>query len=390
MKYRPLTTLVLAAVLGGCAVQVAKLEPGRAQPTEVSERGLWLASRKAEQSVAISGRRVRNPRLEEYVAGVQCRVSAAYCPEIRVYTLQVPDFNAAMAPNGFEQVWTGLLLRVDNEAQLATVLAHETAHYTLRHALEQFQTTRQTANLLLATQLGLLFGGIGVISAGPVGFSTGDIGRLIAMGYLAAYSREQEAEADRHGFELMVKAGYAPGEAAKVWANLIEEQRECALPTPPALFASHPPSKERLQNLRQLAEQSSRSGITGRSDFLTATLPQRGKWLRMELATRHLCRMRVLLGRLIEQGENLGELYYYRGELYRLRGEAGDLERAAAAYRKALDYPSAPVATHRELGRVLWRANRPIEAGQAFRRYLKVAESPDDATMIKAYLERLP
>ncbi|EAR21701.1 M48 family metallopeptidase [Nitrococcus mobilis] len=390
MKHCPLAILVLTAALGGCAVQVAKLEPGRAQPTEVSERGLWFASRKSEQSVAISGRRVKNPRLEEYVAGVQCRVSAAYCPEIRIYTMQIPDFNAAMAPNGFEQVWTGLLLRVENEAQLATVLAHETAHYTLRHALEQFQTTRRTANLLLATQLGLLFGGIGVISAGPVGFSTGNIGQLIAMGYLAAYSREQEAEADRHGFELMAKAGYAPGEAAKVWANLIEEQRECALPTPPALFASHPPSAERLQSLRQLAERSGRSGITGRSDFLAATLPQRGKWLRMELATRRLCRVRVLLERLIEQGENLGELYYYRGELYRLRGGTGDFERAAEAYRKALDYPSAPVATHRELGRVLWRANRPIEARQAFRRYLKMAESADDAAMIGAYLERLP
>lgn len=390
MKYRPLAVLILAAALGGCAVQVAKLEPGRAQPTEVSERGLWLASHKSEQTVAISGRRARNPQLEEYVAGVQCRVSAAYCPEIRIYTMQIPDFNAAMAPNGFEQVWTGLLLRVENEAQLATVLAHETAHYTLRHGLEQFQTTRRTANLLLATQLGLLFGGIGVISAGPVGFSTGDIGQLIAMGYLAAYSREQEAEADRHGFELMAKAGYAPGEAAKVWANLIEEQRECALPTPPALFASHPPSAERLQSLRQLAKRSGSSGITGRSDFLAATLPQRGKWLRMELATRRLCRVRVLLERLIEQGENLGELYYYRGELYRLRGGTGDFERAVEAYRKALDYPGAPVATHRELGRVLWRANRPIEAREAFRRYLKMAESPDDAAMIEAYLERLP
>ncbi len=390
MKYCPLAMLVLTATLGGCSVQVGKLEPGRNQPTEVSERGLWLASRKAEQSVAISGRRVRNPQLEEYVAGVQCRVSAAYCPEIRVYTMKVPDFNAAMAPNGFEQVWTGLLLRVDNEAQLATVLAHETAHYTLRHGLEQFQTTRQTASLLLATQLGLLFGGIGVISAGPVGFSTGNIGQLIAMGYLAAYSREQEAEADRHGFELMVKAGYAPGEAAKVWANLIEEQRECALPNPPALFASHPPSEERLQNLRRLAERSSRNGITGRSDFLAATLPKRGKWLRMELATRRFCRVRVLLERLIEQGENLGELYYYRGELYRLRGGTGDLERAAETYRQALYYPSVPVTTHRELGRVLWRANRVVEARRAFRRYLKTAKSPDDAAMIEAYLERLP
>ncbi|MDN5869835.1 MAG: M48 family metalloprotease [Nitrococcus sp.] len=391
MRYRPCcATLILAAALVGCAAQVAKLEPGKGAPTEVSEQGLWLASRMAEQSTAVSGRRIEDPALRDYVARVQCRVSADYCPEVRIYTMQVPDFNASMAPNGFAQVWTGLLLRVENEAQLATVLAHETAHYIQRHTLEQFKTTRQTAKLLLATQFGLLFGGVGVISAGPVGLSTGAISQLIAMGYLASYSREQEAEADRIGFELMTQAGYAPDEAAEIWAHLIEEQRECDLPAPPALFATHPPSAERLQTLRRLAERSGKSGVTGRADFLEATLAHRGTWLRMELAARHICRVRVLLERLIEQGENLGELYYYRGEVYRLRGGQGDLQRAINAYRKALDYPAAPVETQRELGRVLWRAERPVEARRAFLRYLEVAQSANDAAMIEAYLERLP
>lgn len=390
MKALPVpAALFLAAVLAGCAAQVPKLEAGKGQPTEVSEKGLWLASRKAEQNAAISGRRSNDSRLEDYIGRVECRVSADFCPEIRVYAMQVPDFNASMAPNGFEQVWSGLLLRVENEAQLATVLAHETAHYVLRHTLERFQTTRRTAGLLLATQFGLLLGGVGVVSAGPVGFSTGDIGRLIAEGYLAAYSREQEAEADQYGFALMTEAGYAPGEAAKIWAHLIEEQRECDLPSPPALFASHPPSQERLEALQALAERSGKSGTTGRGAFLDATLAHRGQWLRMELATRRLCRVRVVLDRLIEQGENLGELYYYRGEVFRLRGAEGDLERAIEAYREALNYPAAPVQTERELGRVLWRARRPTAARQAFRRYLKAAESPDDAAMIKAYLERL-
>ena len=382
--------LLSAALLAGCAAQVPKLEAGKGPPTEISEEGLWLASRQAEQNAAMSGRRSNETGLESYIARVQCRVGGDFCPEIRVYAMQVPDFNASMAPNGFEQVWTGLLLRVENEAQLATVLAHETSHYVLRHTLERFQTTRRTAGLLLATQFGLLLGGVGVVSAGPVGFSAGDIGRLIAEGYLAAYSREQEAEADRQGFTLMRQAGYAPGEAAKIWANLLEEQRECDLPSPPALFASHPPSQERLATLQALAERAGRSGTTGRGDFLDATLSHRGKWLRMELATRRLCRVRVVLDRLIEQGENLGELYYYRGEVFRLRAEPGDLQRAIEAYREALNHPAAPVQTDRELGRVLWRDNQPAAARQAFRRYLEAADSPDDAAMIKAYLERLP
>jgi len=389
MRIRAIIAAAAVLALAACAAQVPPMQPEEDGPANVSEQGLWLASRKAEQGAAMSGRRVDDRELEAYVREVNCRVSGSYCPEIRVYTMKVPDFNASMAPNGFEQVWTGLLLRVENEAQLATVLGHEAAHYVQRHTLERFETTRRTANLLLAAQMGLFFGGVGGISAGPVGISTGDIGQIIASGYLAAYSRDQEAEADDDGFEFMVDAGYAPGEAAKVWGHLMEEQRACDLPTPPALFASHPPSEERLKRLQTLAERSDEAGVTNRDAFLEATLPHRGEWLRMELNTRRFCRARVLLERLIEDGANVGELHYYRGELYRLRDEEGDTEKAIEAYRTALKHPSAPARTHRDLARVLWRADQTAQAQKAFRRYLEVADSPDDAAMIRAYLERL-
>ena len=75
---------------------------------------------------------VRDPVLNAYVRKVLCRtIGDAHCAPIRLYIIRTSQFNASMAPNGMMQVWTGLLLRMDNEAQLATVLGHEMGHAIL-------------------------------------------------------------------------------------------------------------------------------------------------------------------------------------------------------------------------------------------------------------------
>lgn len=389
MSRAALLSGALALLLAGCAAQVPRAEPGADASDQPAEAGLRMVARQSEQAFAASGLRIEDQALADYVSRVNCRVAGPYCPEIRVYTAAMPDFNASMAPNGFMQVWSGLLLRVENEAQLATVLGHETSHYALRHSLERLQTTQRTAGVLLASQMGMLAGGVYGIGAGPVQVGAGNIGQLIASGYLAAYSRDQEAEADRDGFELMRQAGYAPGEASEVWRNLMAEKNACNLPSPPALFASHPPSDERLAALRALADETGAQGGAGRERFLAATLPHRAEWLRMELANRQLCRARVVIERLLAQPAGHGVLRYYLGELYRLRGEEGDLDKAIAAYRQALTHADAPPETHRDLGLALWRAGDTAAARAALRDYLDAAGQPDDAAMVRRYLERL-
>ena len=57
-----------------------------------------------------------------------------------------PAFNASIAANGYMEVWSGLLLRVDDEAQLAFVLGHEIGHYRERHSVALMRTLRGRAN----------------------------------------------------------------------------------------------------------------------------------------------------------------------------------------------------------------------------------------------------
>ena len=93
------------------------------------EGGLWAMMDREETRLRRSPFRMRNVELDKYLSGIACQLAADHCPDIRVYAMRTPYFNASMAPNGMLQIWSGLLLRMENEAQLAAIVAHEIGHY---------------------------------------------------------------------------------------------------------------------------------------------------------------------------------------------------------------------------------------------------------------------
>ena len=106
------------------------------------EGGLWALMDRDETRLRRSPLLMADASLRDYLQGVVCRLGGEHCADVRVYPMRTPWFNASMAPNGMVQVWSGLLLRVDNEAQLAAVLAHELAHYLQRHSVERLRDAR--------------------------------------------------------------------------------------------------------------------------------------------------------------------------------------------------------------------------------------------------------
>ena len=85
-----------------------------------------------------------------------------------MYVVDVPVFNASMAPNGVTLVFTGALLRMHDEAELAMVLGHEFAHYRQRHSLEAWRTAKRTTAFL--GTFGLVTWGVGLPIAGASAF----------------------------------------------------------------------------------------------------------------------------------------------------------------------------------------------------------------------------
>ncbi|MFQ5930075.1 MAG: M48 family metalloprotease [Acidobacteriota bacterium] len=333
--------------------------------------------------INLTADRSTTPDLHSYVRQIVCKLAGSYCSDIRVYVVQNPHFNATMAPNGAMQVWTGLILRAENEAQLACVLGHELGHYLRRHTLQQFRDVRSKADFLAFLSVAAALAGAGYV---------GPLATLIALGSVYKFSRDQEREADELGFELMVRAGYDPREASRIWEVLVKEREAAEDPDQFIFFSTHPPTDERIETLKEMAEKAvadEEHWFVGKERFRVATLPLRATFLRDELRQREFARSQVVLDRLFESDIGLGELNFFQGKLHRLRGEEGDEDKAIAAYQKALGFEDAPEETNRDLGLLFFRAGAKDKARSYFEQYIQGRPDAEDAEMIKTYLEQL-
>lgn len=338
---------------------------------------------RVEHAVKTSGRLVSDGALTQYVRNIVCRLVPTHCDDLRIYVVQTPYFNATMAPNGAMQVWTGLLLRAQNEAQLAYVLGHEAGHYLRRHSVQTWRDARGKTDAMVFFRVLTGLAGVGFV---------GDIAQLVALGSVFAFSRDNEREADDIGFELMVRAGYDPRQAASMWEGLLAEQVAAKESSPLIFFATHPPTEERVTALKTRAAKAVAEGAGGDlgADRLRAvTGPLRARFLRDEVRLREYARTQVLLDRLLADDAEPAELHFFQGELYRLRNDPGDAEKAVKAYRTALAAGTAPKQVNRSLGLVLMAAGDRAAARAVFERYLQDHPDAEDREMVHRYLQSL-
>lgn len=367
--------------------KVASLSPGKRPPLKSDEAGLWMKMDNAERKLKTSGNIIHDKRLNRYLKRVVCRVSKTYCNDVRVYAVRMPYFNASMAPNGTMQIWSGLMLRAKNEAQLAAVLGHELGHYLRRHSLQQMRKSIDTASTMAFFHVATL--GI-----------TAGISDLMAAGSLRANSRNHEREADGYGLVLMTDAGYNPREAPKVWERLLRERRaDKSNKGGGAMFLStHPGKKERVAALKRLSKraidrhskQRGKRRLTDRKkSYVRAMRKLRSTFLRDELNLGRFDRTQELLKMLMEDGANVAELHYFQGELYRLRNKEGDKAKAIVAYRTALRSRGRPPAeVYRDMGLILHKQRKQGLARKSLAMYLKKKPRAEDAEMIRYMLKQ--
>ncbi|MCA1586533.1 MAG: M48 family metallopeptidase [Acidobacteria bacterium] len=192
-----------------------------------------------------------------YVRGLG-RTLAAHADGPRYpYSFDVANYgevNAFALPGGPVWVHRGALSAAQNEAQLASVLAHEIAHIAKRHAADQI-TNGTIANVGLGV-LGALLGDGRKSQIAQIGAS------LAAQSTMAKFSRDDEREADAAGLQYMRRAGFDTRGAAEFMQELRAQQRRN--PSSVAVFfSSHPAPAERISRLDQ---QAARLGQGGRRD----------------------------------------------------------------------------------------------------------------------------
>jgi predicted Zn-dependent protease len=196
------------------------------------------------QEIERSVKLVDDPIVAEYINRVGqnlVRNSDARVP----FTIKVIDsdeINAFALPGGFFYVNSGLILRADEEAELAGVMAHEIAHVTARHVTKNLTK----AELLNYAMLPLLIFGPG----GWAGYGLYQgLNFFIPTAFLK-FSRDAEREADYLGLQYMYKTGYDPNAYITFFEKIMAEDKRRP-GSIPKIFASHPPTPERIQNAQR-------------------------------------------------------------------------------------------------------------------------------------------
>ena len=149
------------------------------KPTDKDEQGLWKEMERAEEEISGSNLLVQDPKLTGYLKDLIGKVGGPAAQDFRIYLARIPEFNAMMFPSGFAVVFTGLLLRMRNEAQLAGVIAHESGHFLRRHMIRSWRDQRRKTDIFA---IGAMLAGVGGAGAGVY---LGDYVQLAQLGTLA-------------------------------------------------------------------------------------------------------------------------------------------------------------------------------------------------------------
>ena len=437
-----LIALAQACLLGAAAVSVTPLPamaqdtaplvvnlsgdspertPGARPDPKSVEGGIWADADKAEHAANSSGERDPDPALRAYVSSVEAKVAGPFAGDIRLSVMDRPFFNAEVNPNGYAEVWSGLLLRAQTEDQLAFVLGHETAHFRHSHGMKRYKELKDNAHTMVAVTaviavvaVGAAANSSGYASNGTYysGYDTyGDLGgTLIDVSYLASvaalmsYSRETEAEADAYGLSYASQAGYFSGGGAQLWQDLLDETAASDSTkvrrsvTRNNFFGSHPLETDRVDALNAQDRKMHGGAPSTRSDadekaarlaYREHIRPFLGSWLKDDLRRKDYGQTIFLINRMAIDGQDMGVLNFYKGEAYRLRGKPEDQNAALDCYQTALKNSDAPPETQRQLGDVYRHMGNSAEALNAFKAYLALAPQANDAWIVQDEVDTL-
>lgn len=214
-----------------------------------------------------------DPELTAYVAGVGQKLAAVSDRELPyefvVLNSSVP--NAWALPGGKIAVNRGLLTELQSEAELAAVLGHEIVHAAARHGALAMQRGLLLQGALLATQVAAQRSDYGGLTVGAAAVGA----QLLSQ----RNSRGAELESDLYGMRYMAAAGYDPSAAVTLQETFVRlsEQNGGAQGRLAQLFASHPPSAERVAKNRETAATLPRGGDFGRERYAAATAKLRDR-----------------------------------------------------------------------------------------------------------------
>lgn len=352
------------------------------------EKRIWNRSGEEQRRLNSSSYIYEDPVLSAYVN----EVAQNLIPQdirgkglsFQVRVIRNPLLNAFAYPNGAIYVHTGLISKMENEAQLAALLGHEMSHVTHRHAIENYRSVKNTTAVLATIQMAS-------VPFGAYGSLANALGTLGAMASVTGYSRELETEADNVGLVLLINAGYDPKEAPKLFEHLkrdVEQQEK----KEPFFFGTHPRLQERINNYTRLIKTKypDATGMKNTQRFTNIISPLILDNAMMDLSMGRFSSAEDGIERFLEIDPQNSRAHFYMGELYRQRNDEADREKALNEYSLSIQYDPSNPAPHKGLGLIYYKLERYREAKAEFEKYLILFPDADDAAYIEQYIEAMP
>ncbi len=345
------------------------------QNIEPEEQRVWSSSLDFEKAIKKGGQIYASPELEVYLQEVMDKLYPEFKGSIKVHVVDSPVLNAFAIPNGNIYMHTGILARFENESQLATVLAHEGAHFVYRHGYYNQQSLKSSTGF--ATITAVL--GVPVIAL---------VGNIVAASSIFGYSRELETEADNIGFQRLIDAGYDPKEARKVFEHLAAEVKLSEIEES-VFYSTHPKLQDRIENFTKLAQQHAFNGDAGIEEYQKHIAQVLMHDLDAQLSFGRYKHIIALLSDDKTRARYPATVSYYLGEAYRKRNAQGDMELAVRYLDEAIKANPEFAHTYRAKGLLLMSQHQNKQAIESFKKYLELVPNAPDKSYVQDYLESL-
>ena len=364
--------IVVAVTVAGCATTVPVKERYEStadiEGITAEERRLWAEARDLDEALHKSEAVYEDAHATRYLQQLMDKLYPDLGGRITVKIVKSPHLNAFALPNGSIYFHLGLLARLENEAQLATVLAHEGAHFVHKHGFKHRETVKNASAFAAVT------GALGIPLLGNVALYSSVFG----------YSRELEREADAIGYERLIKAGYDPRESYRSFEHLAAEAKALDHKEP-FFFSSHPKLQERIDSFKELAQKHSGGGRVGTQSFLATTSKARLAALEGDISMNRYKSVLLALGNDAIEKRYGPEAFYYLGEAYRQRADKDDEAQAERYYLRAIQTAPRFAPSYRALGIHYMKQQKYQLSEKYLTKYLELTPHAADRDYIKQY-----
>ena len=252
-----LSSMTAAGYVFGCATDPVT---GKKQFMLVSEdTEIQIDKQYAPIQISTDFGEVQDRQLNRYISEVGNKMAVKSHRSHMPYSFRVVNatyVNAYAFPGGTIAATRGIMLSLENEAELASLLGHELGHVNARHAAEQMSKGQLTQAVV---------GGVSALvgtQSAALGDLADQLGQISAGALLAKYSRDNEREADALGMEYMVGAGYG-SQGFIGLMEMLNSMSKHKSTTVDLLFATHPMSQERYDTAVQTAHTKYESAFKG-------------------------------------------------------------------------------------------------------------------------------